>query len=34
MIANLNDYNAVQEEIRELESRLVKLQREYPIGIK
>jgi hypothetical protein len=34
MIASLDEYRKVQEEIRDLESRLARLQKEHPVGSK
>jgi hypothetical protein len=34
MIANLNEYGKAQEEIRDLENRLARLQKEHPVGVK
>lgn len=34
MIANLTEYQKAQEEIRHLEERLARLQKNYPIGSK
>lgn len=34
MIADLNEYEKVQDEIRVLEERLARLQQEHPVGSK